>query len=236
MTLARAPFVPAVALAALLAAPSDTHAQATSEAPLQGVVVDDRAGQPVTGAVVAAGGVEGSVTTGRWGGFAFPDAPFGRVELHVSAPGHPTVVQEVEVQRGRIAFVRIVLPSVAAVLSELFVQVTPDEPGVKEQARTAADLLALQVPRTRVNPRSLGKSDYQVQLRSAMSISGSQEPLILIDGIAVSIGAAYEALLGIPASDVESIEVLKGPAAAARYPYAANGVIHVHTKRGPRGR
>jgi TonB-dependent SusC/RagA subfamily outer membrane receptor len=235
MTLARVSLFPAVALTVLLVSPSDAHPQAV-QAPLQGVVVDDQAGQPVAGAIVAVSGVEGSVTTSRWGGFAFPDAPFGRVELHVSAPGHPTVVQEVEVQRGRVAFVRIVLPSVAAVLSELFVQVTPDAPGVKGEARTAADLLALQVPRTRVNPRSLGKSDYQIQLRSATSISGNQDPLILIDGVVVSSGAAYDALLGIPASDVESIEVLKGPAAASLYPYAANGVIHVHTKKGPRRR
>jgi TonB-dependent SusC/RagA subfamily outer membrane receptor len=43
---------------------------------------------------------------------------------------------------------------------------------------------------------------------------------------------AYDALRNIPAADVEALEVLKGPAAASLYPFAANGVVLVTTKRG----
>ncbi len=39
-----------------------------------------------------------------------------------------------------------------------------------------------------------------------------------------------EALSQIPASNVEKIEVLRGPAAAVRYPLAANGVVLVTTQ------
>jgi outer membrane receptor for ferrienterochelin and colicin len=46
--------------------------------------------------------------------------------------------------------------------------------------------------------------------------------------------SAFDALERIPASDVERVEVLRGPAAAFLYPYAANGVINVVTKRGRR--
>jgi outer membrane receptor for ferrienterochelin and colicin len=35
---------------------------------------------------------------------------------------------------------------------------------------------------------------------------------------------------------VAEIEILRGPAAAFLYPFAANGVVNVKTKRGARGR
>jgi predicted PurR-regulated permease PerM len=56
----------------------------------------------------------------------------------------------------------------------------------------------------------------------------------------IIIGVKYPILLGIisaffnfiiPASDVERIDVLRGPSAAFRYPYAANGVIQIKTRR-----
>ena len=41
----------------------------------------------------------------------------------------------------------------------------------------------------------------------------------------------FDVLSQIPASDVEDIEVLRGPTAAFLYPFAANGVVEVRTKR-----
>jgi outer membrane receptor protein involved in Fe transport len=211
--------------------PAPGASEAPLEAPLQGVVVDEATYQPVQSATVTLLGTDLSVSTGRWGSFAFPDAPMGHLSLQVSAPGHPSIVQEVEVREGRVVFVQIALPSVAAVLSELLVPATAR--GTSEVARSAADLLALQVPRTRVSSGVVGSSDYQITLRSISTFQGSMAPLILIDGVVLSRDqGAYDALERIPASDVERIEVLKGPAAASLYPYAANGVINVVTKRG----
>jgi outer membrane receptor protein involved in Fe transport len=206
-----------------------------SRARLQGVVVDESTGQPVDSATVTVGGTTLTVTTGRWGSFEFPDAPLGPVSVHVRAPGHPSVVQEVNVRGGRVAFLRVVLPSVAAFLDEIHVR-GQRQRGAVEAARTAADLLALRVPRTRVSSGMVGESDVQIRLRQAASFQGSTAPSILIDGIAVSGAGAFEALDRIPAADVEDIEVLSGPAAAFLHPYAANGVIHVRTKRGTQPR
>lgn len=223
----------AVGLWALLAAGGGAQEPAAldPEAPLQGVVVDEATYQPVDSATVSLVGTDFSVSTGRWGSFAFSGVPQGRLSLQVSAPGHPSVVQDVEVQEGRIVFVQIVLPSVAAVLSELLVPATGR--GVSDAARSAADLLALQVPRTRVSSGIVGSSDYEITLRARNTFQGSTAPLILIDGVVLSQSeGAFDALERIPASDVERLEVLKGPAAASLYPYAANGVINVVTKRG----
>lgn len=209
--------------------------QDASNAPLQGVVVDAATYQPVDSATVTLLGTDLSVSTGRWGSFTFPGAPPGQLSLQVSAAGHPSIVQDVEVREGRVVFVQIVLPSVAAVLSELLVPASGGS--TSEVARTAADLLALQVPRTRVSTGVVGKSDYQIILRATNTFQGSNAPLILIDGVVMSQSeGAFDALERIPASDVERLEVLKGPAAASLYPYAANGVVNVVTKRGRQAR
>lgn len=224
----------------LAVSPVALAAQAPSPAqdapPLQGVVIDEVSHQPIDSATVIILGTDVTAATGRLGSFAFPGLPPGLVSLHVSAPGRPSIVQEVEVKDDRIVFVQIRLPSVAAVLSELLV------PGARrldatETAQTAADLLAIEVPRTRVNSGIVGATDYQLSLRPGTTFQGIAAPLVLIDGVVASADdSTLDVLERIPASDVEEIQVLKGPAAAFLYPFAANGVINVVTKRGARNR
>jgi len=185
----------------------------------------------VDSALVSVVGTDFSVATGRWGSFAFPDAPFGTVSISVSAPGHPTMVQDVEVKNGQVTYVEVVLPSVAATLRALLVRTgRPD--AIRNAARSAADLLADKVPRTRANSGIVGKTDFVINLRGTSTLQGTEEPIILIDGVVMSqASAAFEALERIPASDVEEIQVLKGTE-AFKYPYSANGVVNVVTKRG----
>ncbi|KUG06779.1 hypothetical protein ASU33_05460 [Solirubrum puertoriconensis] len=100
-----------------------------------------------------------------------------------------------------------------------------------------------------------------VQLRGISTITGSSQPLYIIDGVYVNNeqvgnGAGSPAFSGASASttrttqdqtinrlsdlnpnDIESIEVLKGPSAAAIYGTRGNaGVIIIRTKRGSAGR
>jgi TonB-linked SusC/RagA family outer membrane protein len=71
-------------------------------------------------------------------------------------------------------------------------------------------------------------SSPQIVLRGNTSMFGTQEPLIIIDGI-----ISESSLADINAQDVESIEVVKGAAAASIYgSRAANGVVNIRTKRG----
>ena len=197
---------------------------------LQGVVVHELTGQPIESATVSLVGMDIETQTGRYGSFAFPDVQPGLVSVRVTSPEHPSLVQEVEVKAGRIVFVRFVLPSITAVLSELFVGVPRDRPSVAE-ALTAADLLAIKVPSARVISGIIGKNDYPIRLRGFNSLTQSSEPLVLIDGVIVSsIEHALEALRQIPAEHVEDIEVLRGPVAAFLFPYAAGGVVLVTTR------
>ena len=212
-----------------LAAAQQPLPGARTEAILQGVVVYESTGQPVDSATLFLIGTDLETHTERDGGFAFLDAPHGMVSVRVTAPGHPSLVQEVEVKRDEIAFVRFLLPTVAAVLSELLVRVPGDEP--MAGLLTAADLLAIEVPNARVTSSNAGKTDYAIRLRaSPNSFLLSLEPLILVDGVRIGVGQAFEVLSQIPASDVEDIEVLRGPTAAFLYPMAANGVVLVRTR------
>lgn len=67
-----------------------------------------------------------------------------------------------------------------------------------------------------------------VRLRTATTIQGSNAPLYIVDG--VILGSSN---VDIDALDIETIEVVKGAAAASLYgSRAANGVINIKTKRG----
>jgi TonB-dependent SusC/RagA subfamily outer membrane receptor len=92
-------------------------------------------------------------------------------------------------------------------------------------------------------------SGGNTRIREAGSMSPASEPLLYIDGVrvnnAAADGAAFGSSVGIdnryPPSrindlnpkEIDSIEIIKGPAAATLYGTAAsNGVINVLTKRG----
>lgn len=71
-------------------------------------------------------------------------------------------------------------------------------------------------------------SGFSVRLRGATSITGSSEPLYIVDG--VILGADQ---VDIGSLDIESIEVVKGAAASSLYGSRAQaGVVQITTKRG----
>ena len=74
-------------------------------------------------------------------------------------------------------------------------------------------------------------SGVSINLRGARSMLASNDPLILVDGV------AYGSTLDINPSDIESMEVLKDASSTAIYgTRGANGVIIITTKRGKAGK
>ncbi|MBU2047272.1 MAG: TonB-dependent receptor, partial [Bacteroidetes bacterium] len=81
-----------------------------------------------------------------------------------------------------------------------------------------------------------------VRIRGLSSLSGSNQPLYVVDGIPINTGSYTQlgaggqltnSLSDINPNDIESLEVLKDAAAAAIYgSRAANGVVLITTKRG----
>ena len=84
------------------------------------------------------------------------------------------------------------------------------------------------------------------RLRGAGSLYAGNSPTIYVDGVRVTkrdqgsytvFGQTTSSLDAINPNDIESIEVIKGPAAATLYgAEAASGVIQIITKRGLAGR
>jgi len=73
-------------------------------------------------------------------------------------------------------------------------------------------------------------SSHRINIRGTRSLTGGNEPLYVIDGLPVSGGSRA---IDINPSDIESINVLKGPSASALYGLrASNGVVVIETKRG----
>ena len=78
-----------------------------------------------------------------------------------------------------------------------------------------------------VTVTGIGEST-NVLIRGVTSFSGGSSPLFLLDGVPVDVTA----LAYFPATDAESIEVLKGGQAAIYGSRGSNGVIAVYSRRG----
>ena len=82
-----------------------------------------------------------------------------------------------------------------------------------------------------------------VNIRGVNTIGGSNEPLYVIDGVQIQPGtvafgatASTSPLSSLNPSDIESMEILQGPAATAVYgSRGTNGVVLITTKRGKAG-
>ena len=91
-------------------------------------------------------------------------------------------------------------------------------------------------------------SGAYIQIRGQNSITGTTQPLFVIDGIPVSNDEVLDGdgtddvgqqsrLNDINPNDIESVQILKGASAAALWGYrAANGVVLIKTKRGKKGK
>ena len=88
-------------------------------------------------------------------------------------------------------------------------------------------------------------SVQDIRIRGVGSITGSNDPLIVIDGVPVvnsnftgsTAVSSLSALASINSSDIESLTVLKDASATAAYgARGSNGVIVITTKRGKRGK
>jgi TonB-linked SusC/RagA family outer membrane protein len=83
-----------------------------------------------------------------------------------------------------------------------------------------------------------------IRLRGPSSLLGNSDPLIMIDGMiinnkarsAAGSGGSSDPLSDIDMSNIDHIEIIKGPAASAMYgSMASNGIIQIFTKKGKTG-
>ncbi|HEU4632199.1 MAG TPA: SusC/RagA family TonB-linked outer membrane protein [Gemmatimonadaceae bacterium] len=241
-------FVPAalLALAALLATPGHAAAQATGQ--IGGTVTDSSSGTPIVGALVSVMGTTLGASTGADGRYLVTGVPAGTHTVQVRRLGFtPRNVPQVVVTAGQRATVDVRLRPTALQLEAV---VTTGVIGPTQNTRVpftvgrvnAADL---PVPATNAVESIQGKmagvnvipsaqpgTGTNIILRTPTSINKSNSPLIVVDGViqSQSFGGSSADLESL---DIESIEVVKGAAAASLYgSRAASGVIQIRTRRG----
>jgi TonB-dependent starch-binding outer membrane protein SusC len=249
-----------LACAALFAVP----AAAQEGAAVAGRVVDRTSNLPISDANVVVVGTQRGARTNEQGRYRITNVPTGTYLVRVSRLGYAAASQSVTVPNtGEIAVDFQISPT-AVTIDQVVVTATGGEERKRETGNavstvqpapqqlavstTVADVLAGQAPGVDVSfsGGTTGQAT-RIRIRGANSVSLSNEPLIIIDGVRVSndfnqvggIGVGGQVpnrLNDINPEDIESMEVLKGPAASALYgTAAANGVIQIRTKRGRAG-
>jgi TonB-linked SusC/RagA family outer membrane protein len=249
-----------VVLWMLFAASSALHAQDGS---IRGVVEAERTMRPVSGAFVEVVGTNRSMLTDANGRFQFVGLSGSAVTLRVTLIGFRATERNVRV--GDMA-VRIALSESAIELDQIVVTGTAGGTQRRAignvvtniRAAETVELAHVSNVQSLLNARAPGViitpgtgmvgSGSQIRIRGSNSFSLTNQPLLVVDGVRVdnaqSTGPAVQSFSSSVISrindfnpdDIESIEIIKGPAAATLYgTEASNGVIHIITKRGREG-
>ncbi|EKY12394.1 TonB-dependent receptor plug domain protein [Capnocytophaga sp. oral taxon 332 str. F0381] len=205
---------------------------------LSGTVTDE-SGMPLVGVSVVIKGTNKGVATDFDGKYSLTDVPKGAV-LQFSSVGYQTT--DVKANNSQL---NIKLAEATQNLDEVVVvgygtqkkgDVTTAITSVKtkdlEQRPVISAAQAIQGRAAGiqvVQPNGAPGAGLAVRIRGNTSISASNDPLYVIDGIPV------QDISSIAPNDIESMQVLKDASSAAIYgSRAANGVVLITTKQGKR--
>ncbi len=231
---------------------------------IQGKVTDEATGRPVAEAQMAIISLQRGVRASDLGVYRMGGIPAGTYALKAIRIGFEAKSVPVTVRAGETVTLDIALKQSVTQLDVQVVTATGETQRRREQGANVSTIsVAEDVPlaaqanfssvlasRTPgVNVTAAGGSTgtgSRIRIRGANSISLSNDPLLIIDGVRVnnssgsnSIGVGGQSpsrFDDLNPDDIEAIEVIKGPAGVALYGLqAANGVIQVRTKRGRNG-
>jgi len=243
----------------LLAAPAAGQERGV----ITGQITDASTGGPLVGVQVVVEGTTIGGLTGDNGRYRIQSVPAGPREVRAILIGYGPVSQTVDVAEGATAVLDFQLSLSAIALDEVVVtavgQQRKRELGNAVGTIDAAELVEL-APVNSISDLLTGRTagvqvaassgqagmGSRIRIRGSSSISLSNEPLLYVDGIRVENGSPSvrfgtggqepSRLNDFNPEDIESIEIIKGPAAATLYgTEAANGVIRITTKQGRGG-
>jgi TonB-linked SusC/RagA family outer membrane protein len=257
------------AIAALLIGSAAT-VLAQEPGTITGRVTDAASNAPVPSAQILIVGTPRGVVAGDDGRFRITNVRPGQYQIRALRLGYQASTQTVDVTAGGTVDANFTLAPAAVSLEEVITTATGERERKREigsavstlqpateqvaAAQNVSQLLAGKVPGVDVQQAggTVGTAS-RIRIRGANSISLTNEPLIVVDGIrfnnnvgnsgttgstTIGVGGQVPSRLNdLNAEDIETYEVLKGPAAAAQYgTAAANGVIQITTRRGRSGR
>jgi iron complex outermembrane recepter protein len=250
------------AVTAMLA-PMARRAAAQAEGSIRGSVVSRADRRPIPDARVSVAGTNRTSTTNQSGEYVVSDVPAGTYQVRARLIGYGEGTDTVTVTAGEVATADFSLEPKAMALDAVAVTALGIERTKRETPYAISEVQAEQV--TQTSPLSVQAALYgevpglkvqqsssgptggtNLTIRGIKSITGSNRPLIVVDGIPIrdensgysEVGWVYDRDLGtgindINPNDVASVSVLKGASAAVLYgSQAANGVILITTKQG----
>lgn len=226
---------------------------------ITGTITEQGSGEPLPGATVQVVDVGTGAAADTRGQYRITGVPAGEQTIRVTFVGYQSTERTVNVPAGGTVRANFQLRSETRELEEVVVtgygQQQRQKLSTSISSIDAADVQA----NLNTNPASAlqGKiagvtvsnttggpgGGFQVRIRGATSVNASNQPLYVVDGVPVAQGqftdgftgqqTVNNALANIDMSSIQSIEVLKGPAATAIYgTRASNGVVLIQTKGG----
>ena len=200
--------------------------------------VKDSTGKPLPEASVIVVGTQRNAKTNAEGAYTI-SAKENEV-LHFSASGYKST----EVKVGVSTTIDVVLPQAEAAAEEGALGIKRDKNavGYTAQKAGATDNLSGSVAGVQTNTTSSMGGNTNVTIRGVGTITGSNQPLIVIDGVPMATVGGTDSKFGdaagdINPEDIESVTVLSGGAATALYgSRGGNGVILYTTKSGKAGK
>ncbi len=233
---------------------------------ITGQVTDVGTQQGLSGVIIRVQGTPLGTQTRADGGYTLTEVPAGTRRLRVTRIGYAPFEQDVTVAAGSATSVNLALSPQAAILAPVVVTGygTQRREAVTGSVSTIDPVTADVGVLTNVNGMLQGRAagvnittnngepgaGVQIRIRGATSLSASNEPLYVIDGVPITNVETEAAGFGIGGSpplprsplnllnpsDIGSITILKDASATAIYgSRGANGVILIETKKGASG-
>lgn len=216
--------------------------------PLKGKVLDEE-GKPVIGATILVLGTQRGTTTNldgefsievedkdviqiRFVGYESQDILVaGRSEINVDLKPKMSDAKEVVVVGYGTKTRREISSSIGSVAAK-DITATPVADAAQALQGRVAGLTVIQ------NSGAPGGSGgTSIRIRGISSVTGSNNPLIVLDGFPLPDQTADNVLNSLSPNEIESIDVLKDAAAASIYGVrGSNGVVMINTKRGKEGK
>lgn len=228
-----------------------------------GRITDSTSGAPVAQARVLVTGTTIGTLTGENGSYTLAQVPAGATSLSIARVGYSARTVTANVTAGSTTTLNVQLGQAAFSLAAVVSTATGTQRKVELANATATVNVAeriAELPVTNLSQVLTGRAPgvsvvstgepgagSRIRIRGQSSISLSNEPVVIIDGVRVASNSGSSAigvggqspsrLDDINPEEIESIEIVKGPSAATLYgTEAAAGVINITTKRGKAGR
>lgn len=242
-------------------APSPALAQA-AKGNITGRVTETGTDQPVPAAQVSVLGATVAAVTDASGQYTLRGIATGTVTVRVLRIGYAETRVQATVNAGQTTTLNIAMAVVPASLSAVVTTATGEQRRV-EVGNAIAQVRASDITKSQaianvgdlLNNRAAGVAVFgatqpgagiRIRIRGTSSLSLSNNPIYFIDGIrvegttgssTVSVGGTLPSRVGdLNPTEIENIEIVRGPSAATLYGTdAANGVIVITTKRGVTG-